>query len=93
MVYEYNTKNHWVSGLCPLSGILSTSNYRTQRFGNWIYFRLQVRGERHLLCWVPKEELTSVCLNMSCSPHLRTETDAVSETFCFLFRPWSLLSL
>jgi hypothetical protein len=23
---------------------------RTERFGNWIYFRPQVRGGRHLLC-------------------------------------------
>jgi hypothetical protein len=39
----YNTQNYWVFGLCPLSGILET--IKTQRFGNWICFRPQVRGE------------------------------------------------
>jgi hypothetical protein len=24
-----------------------------ERFGNWICFRLQGRGGRHLVCWVP----------------------------------------
>jgi hypothetical protein len=40
-----NTQNHWVCGLYPSSGILN--------FRNWICFRLQMRGRRHLLCWVP----------------------------------------
>jgi hypothetical protein len=31
--------------LCPSSGILN--NYKTQRFGNWIYFCSQVRRWRH----------------------------------------------
>jgi hypothetical protein len=26
---------------------------RKQHFGNWIWFRLQVRGGRHIFCWVP----------------------------------------
>jgi hypothetical protein len=51
-----NTQDYWVFGLCPSSGILR--NLRTQRFGNWICFHLQVRG-RHLLCWVLYKELTS----------------------------------
>jgi hypothetical protein len=46
----YNTQTHWVCGLCPLSGIVN--NYKMQHFGNWIYFHLQVKGGRHLLCWV-----------------------------------------
>jgi hypothetical protein len=29
------TKYHWVSGLCPSSSILN--NWKTQRFGNWIF--------------------------------------------------------
>jgi hypothetical protein len=40
MVYE--TKNHLVSRRCRSSGILNT---RKQRFGDWIRFRPQVRGE------------------------------------------------
>jgi hypothetical protein len=39
----YNTQNYWVFGLFPSSGILGTR--KTQRFGNWICFRPQVRGE------------------------------------------------
>jgi hypothetical protein len=37
------------------TGILS--NYRTQRFGNWICFHPQVRVERHLLCWAHYRDL------------------------------------
>jgi hypothetical protein len=29
------------------------NNYKTQNFGNWVCFRLLVRGGIHLLCWVP----------------------------------------
>jgi hypothetical protein len=36
-----STENHWVCGLCPSSGILN--KLKTQRFGNWICFRPQVR--------------------------------------------------
>jgi hypothetical protein len=39
---ECKTKNYWVFGLCPSTGILKT---RKQRFGNWICFRPQVRGD------------------------------------------------
>jgi hypothetical protein len=52
------TENHWASGLCPSFGILN--NCKTQRFGNWNCFRLQVREGKHLLCWVPQKELTSI---------------------------------
>jgi hypothetical protein len=38
----YSTQNYWVLGLCPSSGILET---RKQRFGNWICFRPEVKGE------------------------------------------------
>jgi hypothetical protein len=31
--------------------------WRTERFGNWICIRLQVRVGRHLLCWVLQIEL------------------------------------
>jgi hypothetical protein len=29
------------------------NNYKTLCFGNWIYLHPQVKGRRHLLCWVP----------------------------------------
>jgi hypothetical protein len=35
-----NTQNHWFSEFCPLSDILN--NKKTQRFGNWVCFLLQV---------------------------------------------------
>jgi hypothetical protein len=37
----YNTQIHRVFGLRPLSSI--TKNYKSQRFGNWIRFRPQMR--------------------------------------------------
>jgi hypothetical protein len=36
-----STQNHWVFRLCPSFGILNL--YNTQRFGNWICFRLRWR--------------------------------------------------
>jgi hypothetical protein len=43
---------------------------------------------RHLLCWLPQKELTSISDSkgpdrVGVSPHLRTETDLISETSCF----------
>jgi hypothetical protein len=40
-------QNHCFYILCRSYGILN--NYKTQRSGNWEYFRLQVRERRHLL--------------------------------------------
>jgi hypothetical protein len=37
----YKTQNYWVWGLFPSSGILEIEN---TTFGNWICFRLQVKG-------------------------------------------------
>jgi hypothetical protein len=37
-----NTRDYWVFGLCPTSGILKY--YRTERFGNCVCFLPQVRG-------------------------------------------------
>jgi hypothetical protein len=34
--------------------------HKTQRFGNWISFHLQVRGRRQLLFWVAWKELISI---------------------------------
>jgi hypothetical protein len=33
------------------------NNWKTQRFREWIYFRLQVKGGRDLLCWVCRANL------------------------------------
>jgi hypothetical protein len=45
LLYDGADKSEFlVSGLCPSSGILNTRAYdKTQRFGNWICFRPQVR--------------------------------------------------
>jgi hypothetical protein len=43
----YNTQNYWVFGLCLSSRYYKY--YRAQRFGNWICFHPQVRGETHTL--------------------------------------------
>jgi hypothetical protein len=51
-------KSHWVSGLCPSSDILR--NYKRRRLGNRMCFRLRVRGERILICWVSQKELSSI---------------------------------
>jgi hypothetical protein len=48
--------NYLVCGLCLSSGIVNM--WKTKRFGNQICFHLPVREVRHLLCWVPKKELT-----------------------------------
>jgi hypothetical protein len=43
-------QNHSASGLVPTSGAIN--NYKTQRFGNWVWFHFLVRRGRHLICWV-----------------------------------------
>jgi hypothetical protein len=52
---------------------------RTQRFGNRICFRPQVRGWETPTLLGPLERA-----NLNHSPHLRKETDPVSETLCSL---------
>jgi hypothetical protein len=41
----YNTQRYCVLGLCPSSGFFLNNNEKTQRFGNWICFRPQVRED------------------------------------------------
>jgi hypothetical protein len=86
--YHKTNLDHRLYGLSPPYGILS--NWKAQPFGDWIHFRLQVRGRRHLLCCVPKKELTSITgalfkehNRVSPSPRLKMETDPFSGTMCF----------
>jgi hypothetical protein len=51
-------QNHWVSGLCPSSGILNPRKHNVSE--TVICFRPLVRWWRHLLCWVLQKELTSI---------------------------------
>jgi hypothetical protein len=79
---------YWVFGLCPSSGILEAGKHDVLETGSVSV--LSWGGGRHLLCWVPYKELTSTptligrdpteCL----PPHLRMETEPVSEMLCFL---------
>jgi hypothetical protein len=46
-------------GFWTLSIVWNSKYQKKQRFGNWICFRLQVRGKGHLLCWVCYKELNS----------------------------------
>jgi hypothetical protein len=39
-------------GLRTSTIVQNSKNCKTQRFGKLICSRLQVEGERHLLCWV-----------------------------------------
>jgi hypothetical protein len=39
----YDIQDYWIVGLFPSSSILK--NRKTQRFGNWICFHPQVRGQ------------------------------------------------
>jgi hypothetical protein len=78
----YNTQNYWISGLCPSSGILENTTFlKLDLFlssGEW---------GRHLLCW---DHWLRLALSKGPNrvgvspPHLRTETNAISETLCFL---------
>jgi hypothetical protein len=62
----YNTQNYWVFGLCPSSG------FEIIRRKNTTFRKLDLfpsLGEgRHLLCWVPYKELTSITGRSRCLP-------------------------
>jgi hypothetical protein len=45
----FDNQFHWAYEFRSTSGILNEQE--TQRFGNWIFFPLHVRGEKQLLCW------------------------------------------
>jgi hypothetical protein len=75
----YNTQNYWVSGLCPLSGILNTRKHNVSETGP-VSVLMGVKETPTLL-----GPLERANLNHWSSPLiLRTETDLVSETLCFL---------
>jgi hypothetical protein len=86
-----NTWNYWIFGLCPPSGIIN--NQRTQFFGNRMF---PSSGEGKILILLRPLKITGVVIEVSSKrpnrvdvshPHLRTETDRVSETLCsLLFR-------
>jgi hypothetical protein len=60
-------------------------NYGKTKFRNFVAFPSSGGGRKTLLCWVPRLALSKGHKRiMSSSPHLRTETDPISETCCFL---------
>jgi hypothetical protein len=90
----YDTRDYWVFGLRPSSGILNNTAFR-----KLICFRPQVRGwetpillgplERaNLSHWMILIEISSFYLTQQSRglppPRLKMETDPVSETLCFL---------
>jgi hypothetical protein len=74
----YNSQNYCVFGLCSSSGILK--NQRTQRFGKWISFHPQVRGQTSTLLGPLEKAVIGTQLSRCLPPYLTTETDPVSET-------------
>jgi hypothetical protein len=71
----YNTQNYWVFGLCPSSGILENRKHNILETGS-VYILRWGGGTPTLL-----DPLERAILNQP--PHLRTETDPVSETCIF----------
>jgi hypothetical protein len=61
----YNALNYWPCALGP-----------SERFGNWVCFRLQVSGGRRLLCW---KEVTSITNSMEMSPSREAESCAATQ--------------
>jgi hypothetical protein len=59
---------------------------KTRRFGNWMCFRPQVRGDTYSVGsqWL-RLALFKGPKRVGVSPHLRTETDPVSDMSCFSF--------
>jgi hypothetical protein len=51
----YSTQNHWVSGLGPSSIIINNQ----KNFGNWKFFRVQVKGRKHSVGSLRKTQPTS----------------------------------
>jgi hypothetical protein len=68
----YNTQNYWVSGLCPSSGILNARKHISETGSVSV-----LRSEPPIVLYFPS-------MYASPFPHLRTETDPVSEALCFL---------
>jgi hypothetical protein len=86
----YNTQNYWVFGLCPSSGILETRKHSISETGSVSVLRW---GGKTPTLLGPLERANlkqSLALSKGPNrvgvfpPHLRTETDPVSETLCFL---------
>jgi hypothetical protein len=82
-----NTQDHWILGLCTSTSILKTR----KRSGSETGFSSFLRWKRKTLCLLDLLERASLnrflrdpTKSVSPSPHLRTETDPVSETLCFL---------
>jgi hypothetical protein len=65
----YHTQNYWVFGLCPSSGTLGIIKHDVSETASVSVLRC-MRGED--------------IYSFGSLRHLRTETDTVSETSCFL---------
>jgi hypothetical protein len=76
-----NTQNYWVFGLCPSSGILETRKHNVSE--SWYVSVLRWRGIG-VVHWLRLALSKGPNTKYVSSPHLRTETDPLSETLCFL---------
>jgi hypothetical protein len=78
-----NTENYWAFGLCPSSDILETREHNVLETGSLSVLR---RGGKTPTLLGPLERAISKGRNRVgvFPPRLRTETDPVSETLCFL---------
>jgi hypothetical protein len=75
----YNTQNYWVFALLPSSGVLENRKHGVLKTGSVSVIRL--RREKTSTKLGPLDRA-----NLNHSPfHLKTKTDPVSETSCFLF--------
>jgi hypothetical protein len=69
----YNTRNYWIFGLSPSSGVLETENSVSETVGRDTYCPLERSNLNH-------SELSKGPSRVDVSPQLRLETDPVSET-------------
>jgi hypothetical protein len=85
-ILSYKLQLSETLGFWTLSTVRNSESLNPQRFENWIGFRVLVRGGRHTL-WIwwfrldPSKVPNRVGVSLL---RLRTETDPVSETLCFL---------
>jgi hypothetical protein len=70
-------QNNCISGLCPPSRILNARKHNVSKLD---LFPSSVEGRKHLLCWVPWKELTSITRQAQKSSNSECHTPS-SESF------------
>jgi hypothetical protein len=81
----YNTQNYWVFGLFPSSGILETRKHDITETGSVSVLKCVGKTPTKLGSVIEVTSFQGTQLSMYLpTPHMRTETDSVSETSCFI---------